>query len=86
MPTYDFSKIRLRGTPIRGFGGVASGPAPLKELLDSQKEILDVRIGQTLTSVDIVDMMKKKLKEMKDKIGDPDTKYPEMLKQPESLY
>jgi len=31
-------------------------------------------------------MMKMKLKEMKDEIGDPDTKYPEMLKQPESLY
>ncbi|MHA1746964.1 MAG: hypothetical protein ACTSWW_13260, partial [Promethearchaeota archaeon] len=57
MPVYDFSKIRLKGTPIRGFGGVASGPAPLKELLDSQKEVLDTRIGQTLTSVDIVDMM-----------------------------
>lgn len=57
MPIYDFTKIRKKGTPIRGFGGVASGPEPLQEMLDSQKEILDARIGKTLTSVDIVDMM-----------------------------
>ena len=57
VPIYDFSKIRAKGTPIRGFGGVASGPDPLQEMLDSQKEILDARIGKTLSSVDIVDMM-----------------------------
>lgn len=57
MPIYDFSKIRPAGSLIRGFGGVASGPEPLKEMLNSQKEILDQRIGQTLSSVDIVDMM-----------------------------
>ncbi len=57
MPVYDFSKIRPAGTLIRGFGGVASGPAPLQEMLDSQKQLLDRRIGSSLTSVDIVDMM-----------------------------
>ncbi len=57
VPIYDFSKIRLAGAPIRGFGGVASGPEPLKDMLNSQKEILEKRIGATLTSVDIVDMM-----------------------------
>ncbi|RLI66043.1 MAG: hypothetical protein DRO88_02850, partial [Promethearchaeia archaeon] len=57
MPIFDFSKVRPAGTPIRGFGGVASGPEPLKEMLDSQKELLDKRIGKTLSSVDIVDMM-----------------------------
>ncbi len=31
-PIYD--KIRLAGLPIKGFGGVASGPGPLKELHD----------------------------------------------------
>lgn len=57
MPIYDFSKVRPAGSLIRGFGGVASGPEPLKEMLDSQKEILETRIGHTLNSVDIVDMM-----------------------------
>jgi ribonucleotide reductase alpha subunit len=57
MPVYDFSKIRPAGSLIRGFGGVASGPQPLKDMLNSQKEILDKRIGNTLTSVDIVDLM-----------------------------
>lgn len=57
MPIFDFSKIRPAGTPIRGFGGVASGPEPLKDMLNSQKELLDSRIGKTLSSVDIVDMM-----------------------------
>jgi ribonucleoside-triphosphate reductase len=31
-PNFDYSKIREHGEPIRGFGGVASGPNPLKEL------------------------------------------------------
>ena len=57
MPIYDFSKVRPKGTPIRGFGGVASGHEPLLEMLDSQKELLEQRIGKSLTSVDIVDMM-----------------------------
>nr|QEE15061.1 ribonucleotide-diphosphate reductase subunit alpha [Candidatus Prometheoarchaeum syntrophicum] len=57
IPVYDFSKIRPAGALIRGFGGVASGPEPLQEMLNSQKELLDKRIGSTLTSVDIVDMM-----------------------------
>ncbi len=30
--TFDYSEIRPEGSPIRGFGGRASGPGPLKEL------------------------------------------------------
>ena len=33
LPNYDFSKIRSAGAPIRGFGGIASGPEPLKQML-----------------------------------------------------
>lgn len=29
---FDYSRIRPEGSPIRGFGGTASGPAPLMEL------------------------------------------------------
>ncbi len=57
VPIYDFSKIRPAGAPIRGFGGVASGPKPLKRMLEDIQEILEKRIGQPITSVDIVDIM-----------------------------
>ena len=57
IPTYDFSKIRPAGEPIRGFGGIASGPKPLKEMLIDIQKILENRIGSELTSVDIVDIM-----------------------------
>ena len=32
FPTFDYSQIRPEGEPIKGFGGVASGPAPLRKL------------------------------------------------------
>jgi hypothetical protein len=57
VPKYDFSLIRPAGEPIRGFGGVASGPGPLKEMLEDIQKILESRIGQKITSVDIVDIM-----------------------------
>jgi len=57
VPKYDFSKIRPAGAPIRGFGGIASGPEPLKQMLEDIQKILENRIGQPITSVDIVDIM-----------------------------
>ncbi len=57
VPTYDFSLIRPAGEPIRGFGGIASGPGPLKEMLEDIHNILEARVGQQITSVDIVDIM-----------------------------
>ncbi len=57
IPEYDFSEIRPAGTPIRGFGGIASGPEPLKEMLKDQQKILEKRIGEPITSVDILDIM-----------------------------
>ncbi len=57
VPTYDFSLIRPAGEPIRGFGGIASGPGPLKEMLEDIQNILEARVGQSITSVDIVDIM-----------------------------
>ena len=56
-PTFDFSNIRPAGTPIRGFGGIASGPQPLKDMLESIQKILESRIGNLITSVDILDIM-----------------------------
>ena len=57
IPHYDFSLIRLAGQPIRGFGGIASGPDPLKQMLHEVKEVLERRVGKSITSVDIVDIM-----------------------------
>ncbi len=57
VPKYDFSLIRPAGEPIRGFGGIASGPEPLKKMLEDVQNILEFRIGEKITSLDIVDIM-----------------------------
>lgn len=41
--TYDFSLIRPEGVRLKTMGGRASGPAPLKELLDYTREQLYVK-------------------------------------------
>jgi ribonucleoside-triphosphate reductase len=56
LPELDYSIIRPAGAPIKGFGGVASGPGPLKEMHDDIRKLLDTRIGQPLRSTDIVDI------------------------------
>ena len=57
VPEFDFSLIRPAGAPIRGFGGIASGPAPLKDMLTEIQKILEARIGQNISSIDILDIM-----------------------------
>lgn len=57
IPTYDYSLVRPKGSPINGFGGVASGPDPLDNMYQDIRKLLENKIGQTLTSVDIVDIM-----------------------------
>lgn len=54
---FDSSLIRPAGSPISGFGGVASGPQPLMEGLESIRTILNGLVGQKITSVAIVDIM-----------------------------
>lgn len=41
--TFDYSDIRLRGQPISGFGGIASGPEPLIALHQRLRELLYVQ-------------------------------------------
>ena len=55
MPKFDYSVIRPEGAPIRGFGGTSSGYKPLKELHDNLIELYSTKIGEPVTSVDIVD-------------------------------
>lgn len=57
VPEFDFNLIRPAGKRIRGFGGIASGPGPLKDMLTEIKKILDARIGQKILSLDILDIM-----------------------------
>ncbi len=48
----DVSEVRPRGSLIAGFGGVASGPGPLVELLTSATDIVNDCVGRELTSLD----------------------------------
>ena len=52
----DMSDVRARGARIHGFGGTASGPAPLVEMLEDVNRILDQRAGESLSSVDCTDI------------------------------
>ncbi|MCK9435076.1 MAG: hypothetical protein M0R32_09735, partial [Candidatus Cloacimonetes bacterium] len=54
---FDYSQIRLAGAPIKGFGGVASGPAPLEDLHKTIRDILDSEIGKEISTTAIVDIM-----------------------------
>lgn len=53
---WDTSKVRPAGSLIVGFGGIASGPAPLIELLQGVQTIMDRRVNQLIQSRDIVDI------------------------------
>jgi adenosylcobalamin-dependent ribonucleoside-triphosphate reductase len=55
VPKFDYSNIRELGAPIKGFGGTSSGPQPLIELHENLRELYDAKIGQQISSVDIVD-------------------------------
>ena len=54
---FDYSAVRLEGTPINGFGGKASGPKILIELHSLIRKHLNNKVGKTLDSVDITDIM-----------------------------
>ena len=55
VPTFDYSAIRPAGAPIKGFGGTSSGSDPLKEMHENLTELYNSRIGNTISSTDIVD-------------------------------
>lgn len=56
LPVFDYTQIRPKGAPIAGFGGVASGPAPLMALHGHLVELLDAYVGRQLDSTGIVDI------------------------------
>lgn len=57
LPRFDYGLIRPAGRPIVRFGGVASGPGPLRVLHRRVLALLRARSGHRLSSVDIVDLM-----------------------------
>ena len=54
---FDYTKIRDEGEPIKGFGGVSSGPEPLKEVHNSIRKVLEDNSGEPITITTIVDIM-----------------------------
>jgi adenosylcobalamin-dependent ribonucleoside-triphosphate reductase len=54
---FDYSEIRPLGAPIKGFGGTASGPAPLIKLHETIRIVIGDRAEQTFDSRAIVDIV-----------------------------
>lgn len=55
--TYSCMLLRSKGAPIKGFGGLASGPEVLCEGLVKIDEILNKRAGQVMRPIDALDVM-----------------------------
>ena len=57
MPRSDLSKIRPAGSPLKTFGGRASGPEPLEDLFRFAIEIFSNAKGRQLKSVECHDIV-----------------------------
>lgn len=53
---FDYTQIRPAGEPIKGFGGVASGAEPLKQMHEAIRAVLDKSAGQPISVTNIVDI------------------------------
>ena len=56
VPTWDMSKIREAGAPLKTFGGRASGPEPLVELFNFTVALFKDAAGRKLTSLECHDL------------------------------
>ncbi len=54
---FDYSLVRPAGEPIKGFGGTAAGPGPLKQLHANLAALFINRAGEKVNTTDIVDIM-----------------------------
>lgn len=54
---FDYSKIRPKGSRLKTMGGRASGPEPLKSLLEFARERMLTRQGRHLTTLDVHDIV-----------------------------
>ncbi len=55
--SFDFSKVRPKGALLKTMGGRASGPEPLRDLLQFARSIILARQGRRLTSLDVHDIV-----------------------------
>ena len=55
--SFDYSKIRPQGSRLKTMGGRASGPEPLKALLDFSRGKMLSRQGRHLTTLDVHDII-----------------------------
>lgn len=53
---FDYSIIRPAGLPIKGFGGISSGPEPLQKCHRQMRDILNKHIGELISSEVIADL------------------------------
>lgn len=58
-PVFDYSLVRPKGAPIKRFGGTASGPEVLEDLLNWIDKLMIERKGEALTVRDIADICNK---------------------------
>ena len=54
---FDYSKIRQQGARLKTMGGRASGPGPLKNLLDFSRERMLKKQGRRLSTIDAHDII-----------------------------
>jgi len=57
VPTWDVSRVRPAGAPLKTFGGRASGPAPLVDLFNFTIGTFKKASGRKLSSVECHDIM-----------------------------
>ena len=57
IPTWDLSKVRPAGAPLKTFGGRASGPEPLDALFNFVKNIFKGAAGRKLSSIECHDIV-----------------------------
>jgi len=57
VPTWDVSRVRPAGTPLKTFGGRASGPAPLVDLFNFTVHTFKEAQGRQLSSIELHDIM-----------------------------
>lgn len=54
--SFDYSQIRPAGSPIKGFGGTASGPEPLIRMHSKLTRILDTKAGHEVDTALVADI------------------------------
>ena len=55
--TYSTQLVRGKGTPIKGFGGIASGPEDLVAGIENITKVISARAGKQLRPIDCLDIV-----------------------------